>query len=172
MKITKSQLKQIIKEELGRVIEQEEPLKAPGGGAGQQFIDAISKIQGVLREYELEEYTGGTYDPLWGADSTDAWIRYDKQWKLVVADEVFKEARESLLGLIVFDDSGILRIEDVNIPKGRQEANSDVHIALVDPVNPTRKKGRLRVVDSIVIGVDKVDLSKITRVENPQGVTQ
>ena len=172
MKISKSQLKQIIKEELGRVIEQEGPLKVPSGGGGQQFIDAISKIQGVLREYELDEYTVGTYDPLWGADSGDAWNRYDKQWKLVVADGAFKEARESLLGLLVFDDSGILRIEDVNIPKGRHEANSDAYIMLVDPVNPTHKKGRARVADSIMVGADYADLSKVTRVENPQGVTQ
>jgi hypothetical protein len=155
MKITKSQLKQIIKEELERVMEQEESLKVPEGSAGQQFIDAVSIIQDVLRKYELEDYAGGTYDPMGSDESLAAWERYKVQWKLVVADETFKEARESLLGLIVVKDSKNLRIEDVDIPKGDFEANSYAYIVLADGT-------------TMMIGEDYANLHNVTSVENPQ----
>jgi hypothetical protein len=154
MKITKSQLKQIIKEELGRVMEQEESLKVPKGSAGQQFIDAVLKIQGVLREYELGEYAHGTYDPVGHGDSAAAWNRYEEQWELVVADETYKEARESLLGLIVVKDSKNLRIEDVDIPKGDFEANSSAYIVLED--------GTTMMIDDYY-----ANLHNVTRVESP-----
>ena len=154
MKITKTQLKKIIKEELGRVMEQEESLKVPEGSAGQQFIDAVLKIQGVLREYELGEYTLGTYDPMDLGDSGAAWNRYEEQWELVVADETFKEARESLLGLIVVKDSKNLRIEDVDIPKGDFEANSYAYIVLADGT-------------TMMIGEDYANLHNVTSVESP-----
>ena len=172
MKLTKSRLKKIIKEELGKVMEQEESLKVPGGDAGQQFVDAISKIQGVLRKYEMDEYTLGTYDPEEVGNAAAAWNRYDKQWELAVADKTFKEARASLLGLMVVKDSEKLRIGDVNIPKGEYEANSDAYIMLVDPQNPTYKNRKPRPADSIMISDDYVVIDDIISVESPQGTAQ
>jgi hypothetical protein len=174
VKITKARLKEIIKEELEKVMALEESTGIPEGDAGQQFVGAVRKLQSVLKKYNLDDYTSGTYDPTGVGDSSSAWNRYTKQWNLVHADPAFKQAEKSLLGLIVKHkyDKTPLRIEDVGVTYGGFEASRDMVIHLVDPSRPVNKNGSPKFVESLSFSQHDSSiefmLEEVESVSNPQ----
>ena len=160
MKISKSRLKQLIKEEI-------EAMKSSEGGSEKaRFMQAVKSIQDVLERHELSGI--GTYDPMDTGDTGAAWDVYNEARDKVLNDPAYIKAKDYFTGLKVILDSEHTGIEDhkentyivvgVDLPVGKYgEAGTDVYLELGDPNELMRKgkrKGQPRIVNSIMISRD------------------
>jgi len=161
MKLTKSRLKQLIKEEI-------EAMKSSEGGSEKaRFMQAVKSIQDVLEHHALSG--ADTYDPMdLNPDFEGSMRDYHQTRKAVLNDPAYIKAKDYLTGLKVKLDSEYTGIEQdkdkthivvrVSLPVGEYgPAGSDVYLELGDPdrlVKTGKRKGQPRIVDSIMISND------------------
>lgn len=119
MKITKRQLRKLIREQVESVL----PAHARSAEADRwtDLKDGVEQLQRLLTKYfEPEGYGAGTYDPMGtnSPDDDDSWDRMASARKALLSDPEFAQAEDWLVGLNLraYNWQGV--ISKITIPEG------------------------------------------------------
>tara|TARA_R100000231_G_scaffold11803_1_gene13683 strand:- start:98 stop:565 length:468 start_codon:yes stop_codon:yes gene_type:complete len=132
VKITKSRLKKIIKEEVMNLISESSNI---AGKAAEGFYDAVKTIQDVLSDSNIGDAAGGTYDPLGEPD----FEIYDDARERLEAHPDYREAVDMLMRRNIKTSDGGGDVVEVGVgvddDPGYGPSSSEVYITLSDGSN-------------------------------------
>ena len=182
MKITERQLKQIIKEELGRVLEQEadprliqwnrEQLGHVRGSRADEFLQAVNNISSLFKEMDDTVSSGlGWNDTLDTPEDHEQGERDEENWNHgldnIEVSPAYRQAVESLVGMKVTFKPGIYEpgpypIIEVEMDRPIWVARTQSLIGFFKP----GKRGRNQPFQIMIseMGIDSTMAKKITEV--------
>ena len=132
MKITKSRLKKIIKEEVMNLISESNNI---AGNAAEDFHNAVKTIQAALSDSNIGDAAGDTYDPLGEPD----FETYSVARERLEADRNYRAAVRMLMRMNIKTSDGggnVVKVGvDVDDDPGYGPSSSEVYITLSDGSN-------------------------------------
>jgi hypothetical protein len=132
MKITKSRLKKIIKEEVMNLISESNNI---AGNAAEDFHNAVKTIQAALSDSNIGDAAGDTYDPLGEPD----FETYNVSRERLEADRNYRAAVRMLMRMNIKTSDGggnVVKVGvDVDDDPGYGPSSSEVYITLSDGDN-------------------------------------
>ena len=132
MKITKSRLKKIIKEEVMNLISESSNI---AGNAAEDFHNAVKKIQDALSDSNIGDAAGDTYDPLGEPD----FETYNVARESFEDDPTYLSAVDRLMGMNIKTSGGGGDVVKVGVgvddDPGYGPSSSEVYITLSDGDN-------------------------------------
>ena len=130
MKITKSRLKKIIKEEVKNLISESSNI---AGNAAEDFHNAVKTIQAALSDSNIGDAAANTYDPLGEPD----FETYNVSRERLEADRNYRAAVRMLMRMNIKTSDGGGDVVKVGVADdaGYGPSSSEVYITLSDDDN-------------------------------------